>query len=96
MALLLQLHWRWQRRWEKAFKIGYYQHLAQRGLLDLGASGSFAIKGVHLETGCKDLCSLHSTHPYIISLTSFFLLSLSTMRGADASGSFTSPFLSLS
>jgi hypothetical protein len=66
------------------------------GLLDLGASGSFAIKGVRLETGYKDLFNLLSTHPYIISLTSFFVLSLSIMRGADASGSFTSPFLSLS
>ena len=96
MALLIQLLRRQQRRREKAFKIGYYRHLAQRGLLDLGASESFAIKGVRLETGCKDLCSLLSTHPYIISLTSFFLLSLPIVRGADTSGSFTSSFLSLS
>jgi hypothetical protein len=27
---------------EKAFKIGYYRHLGMAGLLDLGASGSFA------------------------------------------------------
>jgi hypothetical protein len=33
-------------------------------LLDLGASESFAIKGVRLETDCKDLCSLLSSHPY--------------------------------
>ena len=48
MALLLQLLRRQQRRWEKAFKIGYYQHLGTTGLLDLGASGSFVIKEVHL------------------------------------------------
>ena len=64
MALLLQLLRRQQRRWEKAFKIGYYQHLGTTGLLDLGASGSFTIKGIRLETDCKDLCSLLSTHPY--------------------------------
>jgi hypothetical protein len=27
---------------EKAFKIGYYRYLGAAGLLDLGASGSFA------------------------------------------------------
>ena len=68
----------------------------QRGLLDLGASESFAIKGVRLETGCKDLCSLLSTHPYILSHKFLLALSLSTMRGAYASRSLTSPFLSLS
>ena len=64
MALLLQLLRRRQWHWEKAFKIGYYQHLGVARLLDLGASGSFTIKGVRLETDCKDLCSLLSTHPY--------------------------------
>ena len=64
MALLLQLL-RWQQRhWEKAFKIGYYRHQGAVGLLDLGASESFVIKRIRLETGCKDLCSLLSTHPY--------------------------------
>ena len=48
MALLLELLLRQQRCWEKAFKIGYYRHLGTVGLLDLGASGSFAIKGVRL------------------------------------------------
>ena len=31
MALLLQLLLRQQRRWEKAFKIGYYRHLGAAG-----------------------------------------------------------------
>ena len=48
MALLLQLLRRQQQHWEKAFKIGYYRHLGATQLLDLGAGGSFAIKGVHL------------------------------------------------
>ena len=48
MALLLQLLWRQQRCWEKAFKIGYYRHLGTAGMLDLGASRIFMIKGVHL------------------------------------------------
>ena len=77
MVLLLQLLRRQQRHWEEAFKIGYYWHLAQWGLLNLGASGSFAIKGVRLETGYKDLCSLLSTHPYIISHKFLLALSLS-------------------
>jgi hypothetical protein len=77
---------------EKAFKIGYYRHLGVAGLLDLGASGSFVmVQG-------NTLVFLPSLLLGKVKGTCLFylLLSLSTMRGADASGSFTSPFLSLS
>ena len=33
MALLLQLLWRQQQCWEKAFKIGYYRHLGAAGAI---------------------------------------------------------------